>query len=115
MKSKLLRCATAVLLAGSLTAVEAQNPQPPAPANPMMGMGAGQMPMNRGQMPMHRRQMTGCGQGQRMGCGHMGMMNPQMKQQMMAMRQQHMHRMEERLANIEALLKELVEMQKKRP
>lgn len=86
-------------------------------------MGAGQMPMNRnqrpmgrGQMPMNRGQtpMMGRGQGNRMGRGKMGHMNPQMKQQMMAMKQAHMKKMENHLANIEALLRELVEMQKKR-
>ena len=86
-------------------------------------MGAGQMPMNRpqkpmgtGQMPMNRgqRPMMGRGQGNRMGGGKMGHMNPQMKQQMMAMKQAHMKKMENHLANIEALLRELVEMQKKR-
>ena len=86
-------------------------------------MGAGQMPMNRnqrpmgsGQMPMNRGQtpMMGRGQGNRMGRGKMGHMNPQMKQQMMARKQAHMKKMENHLANIEALLRELVEMQKKR-
>ncbi len=72
-------------------------------------MGTGQMPMNRGEMPM-----MGRGQGNRMGRGKMGHMNPQMKQQMMAMKQAHMKKMENHLANIEALLRELVEMQKKR-
>jgi len=41
-----------------------------------------------------------------------GMKNPQMMQRMMYMRQQHMQQMEKRLANIESLLKELVELQK---
>ena len=36
------------------------------------------------------------------------------KQQMMQMRKEHMQTMEQRLANIEALLREMVEMQKAR-
>ena len=36
------------------------------------------------------------------------------KQRMMAMKQQHMQTMEQRLANIEALLQELVDLQKAR-
>ena len=86
-------------------------------------MGAGQMPMNKnqrpmgtGQMPMNRGQtpMMGRGQGNRMCRGKMGHMNPRMKQQMMARKQAHMKKMENHLANIEALLRELVAMQKKR-
>ncbi len=93
------------------------------PGNMPMGGGQMQMPMNRGQMPMNRGQMPmrGCGTGNCMGGRHMGMMNPQMKQrmmankqQMMAMKQEHMKKMESHLANIEALLRELVEMQKKK-
>ena len=72
-------------------------------------MGTGQMPMNRGQTPM-----MGRGQGNRMCRGKMGHMNPRMKQQMMARKQAHMKKMENHLANIEALLRELVAMQKKR-
>lgn len=70
--------------------------------------------MRGNQQAMNRRgsPMMGRGQGNRMGGRHMGMMNPQMKQQMMAMKQAHMRKMEGHLANIEALLRELVEMQK---
>lgn len=59
------------------------------------------MPMGGGQMPM-------------MGAQQGGMMNPQMMQNMMAMRQKHMQTMETRLANIEALLRQLVELQKQK-
>ena len=58
--------------------------------------------------------MMGRGQGNCMGGRHMGMMNPKMMQQKMAMKQAHMKKMEAHLANIEALLRELVEMQKKK-
>ena len=42
----------------------------------------------------------------------MGKRGGQMKRRMMQQRMQHMRRMEERLANIESLLQELVELQK---
>ncbi len=48
---------------------------------------------------------------------HSGMMNPEKMakmKEMQQLRQQHMQKMEQRLANIEALLKELVELQKKK-
>jgi len=44
---------------------------------------------------------------------HGGMMSPEKMKSMMQMRQKHMRTMEQRLANIEALLKELVELEKK--
>ncbi|VAX06914.1 hypothetical protein MNBD_GAMMA25-1527 [hydrothermal vent metagenome] len=48
---------------------------------------------------------------------HGGMMSPEKMAKMKEMqqkRQQHMQKMEQHLANIEALLKELVELQKKK-
>ena len=45
--------------------------------------------------------------------GRRGMMNPEMRQSMLATRQQHMASIEQHLANIEALLKQLVELQQK--
>jgi len=74
------------------------------------------MPMAGGTMPMAP------GQGGMMGKGAMpmmdpqqgGMMNPQMMKNMMAMRQKHMQTMETHLANIEALLRQLVELQKQK-
>ncbi len=47
---------------------------------------------------------------------HGGMMSPEKMEKMkgmMQMRKKHMQTMEQRLANIEALLKELVELEKK--
>lgn len=83
------------------------------------------MPMMEGQgKPMMGHQPGGMGSG-KCGGGRMmnnpqagmpmmggGMMNPQQMQQMMTMRQQHMKTMEDRLANIEALLQQLVDLQK---
>ncbi len=61
----------------------------------------------------------GSGSGMPMECEqkHNGMMNPEKMAKMkgmMEMRQKHMQKMEQRLANIEALLKELVELEKKK-
>ncbi len=58
----------------------------------------------------------GSGSGMPMECKqkHEGMMNPEKMKGMMEMRQKHMQTMEQRLANIEALLKELVELEKKK-
>jgi hypothetical protein len=69
------------------------------------------MPMGGepGNMPM----MYGKPGGMPMMQGRRGMMNPQMMQSMMAMRQQHMTSIDQHPANIEALLKQLVELQKK--
>lgn len=66
------------------------------------GYGPGSMPMMQGQggMPMMRGQQ-----------GNMPMMN--MMREKQAMMQTHMKTMETRLANIEALLQQLVELQKK--
>jgi len=64
---------------------------------PMMGPGGGPM-WGPGQGPMGR----GWGRG----------MNPQMPQQHWAMMQQNMRAVETHLANIEALLRELVQLQK---
>ena len=52
-----------------------------------------------------------------MGAQQGGMMTPQMMQKMqnrMAMQRQHMQTMETHLANIEALLRQLVELQKQK-
>lgn len=114
--------------AGSTVAGKVLTPSAPQSGNMPIPVGEmpiymGQMPMGSRQMPMHRGQrhmggnqmpMMGRGQGNCMGGGRMGMMNPQMKQQMMAMKQAHMKKMENHLANIEALLRELVEMQKRK-
>ena len=71
------------------------------------------MPMMQGQ-PGHRPMMAGRqGEMPMPGGPHAGMMNPQMMQNMMAMKQQHMQVMETHLANIESLLAHLVELQKK--
>ena len=81
------------------------------PPTPPIGAG-GPMPMmgcQHGRMPMMHHQQGGMPM---MGVPG-GMRRPQMRQQMMAMRQQHMQTMETRLANIEALLQQLVELQKK--
>ena len=80
-------------------------------ASPPMPMAGGRMPMMggpQGRMPM----MHGQGEEMPMMGGPGGMLNPQMMQQMMAMRLQHMQTMETHLANIEALLQQLVELQK---
>lgn len=90
-------------------------PMPDTPmANNMMQMR--QPPMWQGpdgRMPMmdpqRRDYMMRMRQRQMMNMDRRGMM----KQEMMQMRQQHMKNMEERLANIEKLLTELVELQKK--
>ena len=76
---------------------------------PMMGNRAGHVPMGQGQgMPM----MQGGGMPMMGGnMGHMPMM--QMMQQRHVMMQAHMQRMETHMANIEALLEQLVELQKK--
>ena len=76
-------------------------------------MAAGQMPMMAGQqggMPMMQGQPGGMPmmQGQQ---GGMPMM--QMMQERHAMMQAHMTKMETHMANIEALLRQLVELQKK--
>jgi hypothetical protein len=70
---------------------------------PMMGNQRGMMGTQQGSMPMMRNQQ-----------GNMPMMGDRqgMMQAMMSMRQQHMQQMENRLANIEALLRELVAIQK---
>ncbi len=105
----------------------------------MPGMGRGGMPMRWGGMPRMGQGMPmaaggqnsgdaekaagdqpqGMPRGMMMGRGmpmrgqRMGMMNPQMMGGMMQMKQQHMQRMEQHLANIESLLRELVEQGKK--
>jgi hypothetical protein len=79
---------------------------------PMMGGnqgGMGMMQGNRGGMPM----MGGNQGGMPMMHGNKGGMPMMMKmQQKQAMMQAHMLKMETHLANIEALLKELVELSK---
>lgn len=76
---------------------EANGPKPMTQQQP----GDGPMMQNQqGGMPMRG--------------GPRGRMHPQMMQQMMTMRQQHMQTMETRLANIEALLQQLVELQKQK-
>jgi hypothetical protein len=81
---------------------EGTHDEPMRPANGMNMPGQGMM-MNgpQGGMPMMR--------------GRQGGMPPmmQMMQQKQAMMQQHMQVVEGRLANIEALLKELVSLQKR--
>lgn len=77
------------LLALPLAGAQAEEAAPPAPQGmPMMGQGG---MMKGGMMP---------GPG-----GGMGMMNPEMMQR-------HMKTMETHMANMEALLRELVELQK---
>ncbi len=61
----------------------------------------------------------GAGNGMPMECKqkHSGMMSPERMakmKEMQQMKKKHMQAMEQRLANIEALLKELVELQKKK-
>ena len=83
---------------------------------PMMGNQQGGMPMlgnQQGGMPMMGNQqgsmpMMGNRQG---GMPMMGNRH-KMMQSMMSMKQQHMQKMENHLANIEALLRELVVIQK---
>jgi len=108
---KLIRMSTAAMLASiiSISAVadedhhpgqdQAETSQTPTAGGQMPGM-MGQ----QGQMPMKNRMMNGQGRG-------MPMM--QMMQQKQAMMQEHMKKTEGHLANIEALLKQLVELQKK--
>jgi len=65
------------------------------------------MPMGgQGMMPMQQRHGCMAGQG--------GMMNHQKMQGMMQMRQQHMSQMEQRLDKIEAMLAELLQLQKRK-
>lgn len=73
---------------------------------PMMGNQQSNMPMmgnQQGNMPMMGNQQ-----------GNMPMMGNRqaMMHSMMSMKQQHMYQMQNRLANIEALLRELVAIQK---
>lgn len=117
MKLSQVIIASAIFL-GSTTyapADEAHHPEqagqtpPAAQADGKPGMGmmqGGNMPMQGGQPGMGM--MPGMMQG---GKG-MGMMNPEHMQKMMAMKQEHMQKMEQHMANMEALLKELVELQK---
>ena len=84
----------------------------PYPNMPMMGGAAGQMPMMG--YPQGQNQAAPGQPGQMPMYQYGYMMNPQMMQYMVGMNQQHMQVMEQRLANIEALLKQLVELQKKR-
>ena len=88
------------------------NVNPYYPNMPMMGGNAGQMPMM--QYPQGQNQAAPGQPGQMPMYQYGYMMNPQMMQYMVGMNQQHMQVMEQRLANIEALLKQLVELQKKR-
>jgi hypothetical protein len=78
---------------------QAETSQTSTAGGPMSGM-MGQ----QGQMPMKNRMMNGPERG-------MPMM--QMMQQKQAMMQEHVKNTERHLANIEALLKQLVELQKK--
>lgn len=48
------------------------------------------------------------------GCEHMSMMKQEKMKGMMQMKKKHMQTMEDRLANIEELLKQLVEMQRQK-
>jgi len=66
--------------------------------------------MMQNMMRMRQGQMG----GSHMGMGrHGGMKNPQMMQNMMQKKHLHMTQMEQHLSNIESLLTELVEMQRK--
>jgi len=88
---------------------------------PMMQGRQGGMPMmmqgRQGNMPMMQGQQGNMPMMQ----GHQGMMgnhqpcnmSSEMKQQMVTEKKKHMQAMEQHLANIEALLRELVELQKK--
>jgi hypothetical protein len=68
---------------------------------PMYRADPGMHPCYRMGMPMHRGMRPMAGQG--------GMMDRGQRREMM---QQHMQTMEQRLANIESLLQELVDLQK---
>lgn len=110
---KIVKIVTAATVVGALSLTTVAQADTTAHAE-NMPMGSGQMPMYVGQMPMNPRQMPMHRRHMPMGCDHGGVMNPQIKQQMMANKQAHMKKMENHLSNIEALLRELVEMQKKR-
>lgn len=73
---------------------------------PMMGGGSYERMMD----PVMRKNMMQMRQQKMMKMRQGGMMNPEM----MKKRQQHMQTMEQRLSNIEKLLTELVELQKKK-
>ena len=116
---RILQVTTASVLATALSfptmADSEHHPEEAAASSSdTMPMAGGTMPMAGGTMPMAP------GQGGMMGKGAMpmmdpqqgGMMNPQMMHNMMAMRQKHMLTMETHMANIEALLRQLVELQK---
>ncbi|MBU0499127.1 MAG: hypothetical protein KJ558_06065 [Gammaproteobacteria bacterium] len=84
---------------------------------PMMGGPQGNMPMMGnppGNMPMTGYQPGYAGMPCNRGGNMPGMMWQQGGMPMMQQMPQHMQTMETRLANIEALLKELVELQKKK-
>ena len=94
---------------------------------PMMGQPQGHMPMMRGRqqmpmmghrqhaMPMHNQQP---GKGSRHGCRHGGEAmhgggqdKKQMRHQRQAQMLEHMKKMEAHMANIEALLQQMIDMQ----
>lgn len=95
------------------------NPLMMQEVNPQMMQG---MMGNRQRMPMMgNRQQWGNPMGYQqqvpygmVGYQHGSMMNPQLMQQMMASKQDHMERVEGHLAGIDASLKELVELQRNR-
>ena len=66
-------------------------------------------------MRQQRMQMMQGGPGMQAGpaAGHRGGMMPPMMKQMMQKRDQHWQQVEQRLANIENLLQQLVELQRK--
>lgn len=103
---KLIKMSTAAMLASiiSISAVADENHHPGEDQ-----AAASQMPAAGGQMPKMNQQGPMAGMmGQQ---GQMPMM--QMMHQKQAMMQEHMKKTEGHLANIEALLKQLVELQKK--
>ena len=127
--------AIAILISTSAWATEDVNKQDPS-TMPMMPEGSGMMmdpQMMEQMMPMMNMQMMqrmmqhmdameqnqNQNHNQRHGEDHGmpmmggGMGNMMMNPQMMQMRMQHMANMEQRLQNIESLLSQLVEMQKK--
>ncbi len=81
-----------------------------AVALPVAAQQTGRMPMQGMMDPQHMKDR----QGGMMHGGGTGMMSPEMMQQKQAMMQKHMTTMEQRLASIESLLRELVQLQKRK-
>lgn len=100
-------CVMTTLLSLSLSGIaEEATTSTPATrdSTPKMNAPGGGMPMDQGQQTQMPMMM-----------GPKGMMSPEMmkkRRQMMQQHRQHQQTMEQHLANIEALLKQLVELQK---